>query len=117
MPKIMIIDDDHNSTKLLKTFLELEGFDVIISLRSRDVLRKAMDFKPDAFLVDYNLDERSGVDVVRELRTIPDFASAPVIMASGEDVSQKIAEERINLFLIKPYEPDALVQHFAKLIG
>lgn len=117
MPKILIIDDDHNSTKLIKAFLELEGFEVTISLRAGEALQKAIDFQPDAFLVDYNLDDRSGIEVVRELRTIPNFANTPVIMASGEDVSQKIKAAGINLFLIKPYEPDALTKHFATLIG
>lgn len=117
MPKILIIDDDLNSTKLIKTFLELEGFEVMISLRGGDALQKAIEFRPDAFLIDYNLDDRSGIDVVRELRAIPYFANAPVIMASGEDVSQKTQAAGINLFLIKPYEPDALTKHFATLIG
>ena len=117
MPKIMIIDDDINSTKLIKTFLELEGFEVTISLRGSEVLQKALEFQPDAFLVDYNLDDRSGIDVVRELRAVPSFATAPVIMASGQDVSRETKAEGIDLFLIKPYEPDALTKHFATLIG
>lgn len=117
MPKIMIIDDDINSTKLIKTFLELEGFEVLISLRGGDALQKAIEFKPDGFLVDYNLDDRSGIDVVHELRANSDFANTPVIMASGQDVSDQTEAAGINLFLIKPYEPDDLTQHFARLIG
>jgi DNA-binding response OmpR family regulator len=117
MTKIMIIDDDFSSTNLIKTWLELDGFEVSVVLRGQEALSKALKFEPDAFLIDYHLDDRSGIDLVKELRAVTSFATTPIIMASGRDVSEEAVKAGVNRFLIKPYPPDELVQYFMALIG
>ena len=116
MPKVMIIDDDTNSTMLLKTLLEMDGYEVSVVLRSADALKKAQSFRPDVFLVDYHLDDRSGVDVLQELRATPKFSQTPVIMASGRDISDEAKEAGANMFLIKPYDPEKLSGYFDTLL-
>jgi DNA-binding response OmpR family regulator len=117
VPKLMIIDDDINSTMLLKTLLELDGFEVAIVLRANEAVAKASQFKPDGFLIDFHLDDRSGVDLVKELRQMKSFQVTPIIMASGRDVSDQAADAGADLFLIKPYEPEQLAEHFADLFS
>ena len=51
MPKVMIVDDDRTTVSLLKTLLEMDGFDVVLVPRGSMVMEKATEEKPDVFLI------------------------------------------------------------------
>lgn len=108
MTKIMLVDDDRTSTSLLQTLLELDGYDVVVVSRGLDVISKAEQTQPDFFLMDYNLNDVRGVDVLVELRQHPQFHNAPIVIASGMDVSEEVMAEGANAFLTKPFEPSDL---------
>ena len=117
MPKVMIVDDDRNTVKLLQTLLELDGFVVVVTGRGSDVLPVAEQAKPDLFLMDYHLADMDGVDVVRELRKTEAFAKTPIVMASGLDVEIEAKDAGVDHFMIKPFEPSDLAPLFNKLMG
>ncbi len=117
LPKVMIVDDDRNSTSLLKTLLEMDGFEVMVIPRGLEAMPKAQEFSPDVFLVDYHLNDISGVEVVYQLRSSEDFTDTPIVMASGRDVGQEATEAGANMFLVKPYDPGQLSEQLMRLIG
>ena len=108
MPKVMIVDDDRNTVKLLQTLLELDGFVVVVTGRGADVLPVAEQAKPDLFLMDYHLADMEGTTVVTNLRADPQFAKTPIVMASGLNVEGEAKKAGANMFLIKPFEPGSL---------
>ncbi|MFW5708694.1 MAG: response regulator [Chloroflexota bacterium] len=117
MAKVMIVDDDRTTVKLLQTLLELDGFEVAVANRGGDVLSMASQEKPDIFLMDYHLSDMEGVDVLRDLRASGDFKETPVIMTSGMDVRDEVMAAGANAFLVKPFEPDDLPKLFQQYIG
>lgn len=117
MPKVMIVDDDHTTVKLLQTLLELDGFEVAVAGRGGEVIGIANQFQPDIFLMDYHLSDMDGVDVLRDLRAGGPFMNTPVVIASGLDVEDEVMEAGATRFLIKPFEPDDLPPLFNSLIG
>lgn len=117
MPKVMIVDDDRNTVKLLQTLLELDGFVVVVAGRGADVLPVAEQAKPDLFLMDYHLADMDGVDVVRALRQTEAFAKTPIVMASGLDVEDEAKAAGVDHFMIKPFEPSDLASLFNSLLG
>ncbi len=117
MPKVMIVDDDRNTVKLLQTLLELDGYVVVVAGRGADVIPVAEQAKPDIFLMDYHLADMDGVDVVRELRSNPNFSNTPIVMASGLDVGDEAKAAGVNHFMVKPFEPGDLAPLFNRLLG
>ena len=117
MPKVMIVDDDRTTVKLLQTLLELDGFEVQSAGRGADVMPGAQEFKPDIFLMDYHLSDTDGVDIVRDLRASEEFARTPIIMTSGLDVEEEALEAGATRFLVKPFEPEELPGLFNELIA
>ncbi|MDX2159969.1 MAG: response regulator [bacterium] len=117
MPKIMIVDDDRTTVKLLQTLLELDGFEVSAAGRGMDVLPLATRHRPDVILMDYHLADMDGVEVLKTLRAHPDFATTPVIMASGLDVEEEAKAAGANQFLVKPFEPGDLAILFRQLLN
>src|SRR3954468_7400874 len=81
LPKIMIVDDDRTTVSLLKTLLEMDGFDVVLVPRGAMVLDKAREENPDLFLVDYHLSDMEGTTVTKTLRADTQFATKPIVMA------------------------------------
>jgi CheY-like chemotaxis protein len=117
LPKVLVVDDDRNTVKLLQTLLELDGFEVAVSPRGADVIPTAEATHPDIFLMDYHLADMDGVEIVRALRAHPIFGKVPIVMTSGLDVSEEVLEAGANKFIIKPFEPSDLPILFNSLLA
>jgi len=113
----MIVDDDRTTVSLLKTLLEMDGFDVVLVPRGAMVLDKAREENPDLFLVDYHLSDMEGTTVTKTLRADTQFATKPIVMASGLNVEDEAKKAGVNMFLVKPFEPGSLAGIFNKLLG
>lgn len=109
MPKVLLADDDFTMVALLKTLLNMEGFQVETLLdKPGDKLDFIRSYKPDFFLVDIFLGDHNGMDLVREIRSKPEMGSLKIIMVSGLDKREDCLRSGANAFLLKPYMPDEL---------
>jgi DNA-binding response OmpR family regulator len=117
MAKIMLVDDDRTTVKLLQTLLELEGYEVAAAARGMDVFPIANKFQPDLFLMDYHLNDMRGVDIIRQLRQDAYFANTPIVVASGMDVGDEVMSAGANAFIVKPFEPGDLPVLFNDLLA
>ncbi|MBN1964634.1 MAG: response regulator [Anaerolineae bacterium] len=108
MPKVLIVDDDRTTVKLLQTLLMMDGFEVSMCARGAEALTIAHREVPDIFLIDHNLSDMSGQEVIQALRADPQFATAPIVMASGLNVEAEAKAAGADLFLFKPLEPNTL---------
>jgi DNA-binding response OmpR family regulator len=115
MAKVMIVDDDLTTVRLLQTLLELDGFQIASAGSGADAVRIIAEFQPDIVLMDYHLIDMYGTDVVRMLRE--QGYTMPIIVASGMDVKKEALEAGADRFLVKPFEPDQLPAIFHELIG
>lgn len=116
MTRIMIVEDDVTSVKLLRILLEeVHGFAVSFARRGSEVQGLAEKDKPDVFLIDYHLIDTDGVELIRSLRKSEQFAKTPIVMASGMDVEKEALAAGANKFLTKPYDPGALAELFTSL--
>ena len=116
MPKVMIVDDDRTTVTLLKTLLEMDGFDVVLVPRGGMVLDKARQERPDIFILDFHLSDMDGTTITRNLRADPLFAKTPIVISSGLNVEDEAKRAGANVFLIKPFEPGALGGLLNKLL-
>ncbi len=112
----MIVDDDRTTVTLLKTLLEMDGFEVAIVPRGAMVMERAYQESPDIFLLDYHLSDMEGTTIVTNLRADPKFAKTPIVMSSGLNVELEAKRAGANMFLVKPFEPGNLAGIFNKLI-
>lgn len=106
--KILLAEDDLTMRGLLKTLLEIEGFDVLLSDASGDNIPELIKTtQPNFLLLDYHLRGVSGLDI---LRSIQNIAQLPIIlMTSGEDRRDQCLEAGADGFILKPYMPDELI--------
>jgi DNA-binding response OmpR family regulator len=109
MLKILLADDDFSMVGLLKTLLDMEGYQVVTLLdKPGDILENIRSAKPDILLIDIYLGDRNGLDIVRQLRQMPDLDGIRIIMASGIDKREECLAAGADVFLLKPYMPNEL---------
>ncbi len=109
MPKILIVDDDRTTSRLLVTLFQLEGFEVESNPRPDAIRTTVREMRPDALLIDCHLADRDGLAVLRELRSDPEFEKVAVIMTSGLDRSRECMRDGANAFVLKPFPPSELI--------
>jgi CheY-like chemotaxis protein len=109
MSKILLVDDDSTMVSLLKTLLTMEGYQVATLMdKPGDLLENIRLAKPDILLIDIFLGDNNGLDIVRQIRQLPDLKRIKIVMVSGTDKCDECLAAGADAFLLKPYMPNAL---------
>ena len=117
MPKIMLAEDDITMLRLLKTLMQMEGFEVATLAQDEDILQVVEREAPDALLMDVHLPQGSGLDFVRLIRADSRFNGLLILMASGMDLHYECIDAGADQFLLKPFMPDTLVNSVRSLLS
>ena len=109
MAKLMVVDDDQTMVSLLQTLLELDGFEVQPMTRPEEFEENLIRTKPDLVIMDVFLANGDGIELLKRVRSMPDYSDLPIIMTSGMDVSDECLEAGADGFMLKPYAPPDLI--------
>ncbi len=103
--KILIVEDNDLSMKLVNDLLEFRGYQIFQAVRGADAVRMAHDANPDLILLNLQLPDMSGLEVARTLkadaatRAIPIVAVTAFAMRGDE---QKARESGCDGYVAKP---------------
>ncbi len=109
MALILIVEDEPELVKILRSYLEIAGYSVITASRGDQGLSIWQHQSPDLVLLDLNLPGMDGLDVAREIRRKGD---TPVIMLTArvEETDRLIGLELgADDYVTKPYSPREVV--------
>ena len=109
MSTILIIEDEPELVKVLKSYLEQSGYDVLTSYRGDSGLTTWENSRPDLVILDLNLPGMDGLDVARAIRK---QADTPIIMVTArvEETDRLIGLELgADDYVTKPYSPREVV--------
>jgi two-component system nitrate/nitrite response regulator NarP len=116
LDKVMLVEDDPTMRSLLKTLLEIEGFQITVhpGTTADQIVSAVQTGNPDVLLMDVNLRGFSGLDVLKRIRENPVNTGLRILMTSGMDVKDQCLDLGANGFLMKPYMPDDLINWIRK---
>lgn len=77
--KILVIDDEPDVVHLIKDYLELNEYDVLIAYNSNEALEK-LNNRPDLILLDINMPGMNGLELCKKIR---DFVSCPILFVTA----------------------------------
>jgi len=109
MPTILIVEDESELVKVLRSYLEQAGFNVLTAYRGDTGLSIWEHKRPDLVLLDLNLPGVDGLDVAREIRR---KADTPLIMLTArvEETDRLIGLELgADDYITKPFSPREVV--------
>lgn len=118
-PKILVVDDEPDVTRMLEFRLEKEGFDVTSCGDGRTAIDLAQELKPDLVILDIMMPMIDGIEVLRQIRAHRITSRIPVIMLTAKTTGVTIEEARqlwVNDYLIKPFDPEKLVAKTKKAL-
>lgn len=117
--KILIVDDEPDILEFIQFNLERSGFTIETAEDGLEAIRKAKEFHPDLIILDIMMPELDGVEVCRELRTMPEFSNTLIafLTARNEDYTQ-IAGLDVggDDYITKPIRPRVLVSRINALL-
>lgn len=108
--RIMVLEDEPMLVELLQDLLTLEGYDVLATRSTDDFMRELRAHPPDAVLIDVNLRDSNGLELLDQIRAQEQNAAMFVVLTSGMDYGRESKQRGADAFLMKPYMPEDLVQ-------
>ncbi len=102
IPTLLVVDDDPESLYVYRQFLSRKGYQVIFAINGEQVIDKARQFKPVAIILDLMLPQKSGWEVLEDLKITEDLSNLPVIIASVLDHRERGLCAGAFRYLTKP---------------
>jgi DNA-binding response OmpR family regulator len=120
MTRVLIADDSETILLLLRTRLEMEGYEVLTAADGVEAVEtvRAANPAPDILLLDAMMPRKSGIDALRELRA--EGLETPVLIVSAhqdEMDAGAATEVEVSGYVTKPIDFDRLFATIAELTG
>ena len=110
--KILVVDDSMTARKLVADYLKEQGCEVIEAVDGKDGLSKAEENKDLGLIFsDINMPWMSGLEMVSEIKKIPELAKIPICMLTTESGTESVSEAKtlgVDAFLVKPVQTEQL---------
>ncbi|MFO8003305.1 response regulator [Thioalkalivibrio sp.] len=121
MPKTILTVDDSASIRQMVTFtLKGAGYAVTEAVDGQDGLDKARGGRFDLVFTDQNMPRMDGLTLIKSLRALPAYRSVPILMLTTEAGDAMKAQGRAagaTGWLVKPFDPQKLLEVVRKVIG
>ena len=120
MVKTFLVVDDSASIRQLITFaVQDAGYDVLLAENGKDALAKLSGTKVDMVITDLNMPDMDGIELITQLRGMPDYKFVPIVMLTSEAQEGKKKEGKAagaSGWIVKPFSPEQLLNVVRKFI-
>ncbi|MDP9458556.1 MAG: response regulator transcription factor [Actinomycetota bacterium] len=113
---ILVVDDEPKLVKVVREYLEHDGYRVVVAGDGREALARFQEARPDLIVLDLMLPEFDGLEVCRRLRR---DSNIPIIMltARAEEVDELVGLELgADDYVTKPFSPRALLARIRSVL-
>ena len=112
--KILIVDDSAMLRDMLIYALNEGGYeDVIDAVNGVEGLKKAKQEQFDLVISDVNMPEMNGLDMIKEIRKLPNYTKVPILVLTterSEEMKQKGKQAGATGWIVKPFVPNQLLK-------
>lgn len=118
--RVLLIEDEPNIIEAIRFILSREGFRVDTHSDGKTALETIRNRAPDVVILDVMLPNRSGYDILHELREDGDLGTLPVLMltARGQKKDRELAEKLgVTRFMTKPFANTEILATVRELAG
>jgi two-component system, chemotaxis family, chemotaxis protein CheY len=117
--RAIVVDDSRAMRTILRRALEERGFSVTEAVHGKEALDKLGQMRiPHLALVDWNMPEMNGIDLVAALRSDPNYDKLAIVMVTSESEPAQVERALTmgaNEYIMKPFSNDALEEKLLML--
>ncbi len=116
--KILLAEDEHELSDLIKMHLEAHNYEVIVAYDGQEALEKVGE-KPDLIIMDLMMPKLSGQQALKRIKDNPQIRYIPVIVLTAKSDSQTIFEMMDAGsfdYLIKPFDNKELLDTISRAL-
>jgi two-component system, cell cycle response regulator DivK len=110
---ILVVEDNLDNYELVRTILEMVGYDTFLAINGRDGVNAARKQKPDLILMDMSMPEMDGWDATKRIRKNPETAKIPIIALTVHTLPlemKRALDAGVDAYLPKPYDAGQLIR-------
>ncbi len=117
---VLTVDDSASIRQMVAFTLKSSGYNVIEAADGQDGLDKAKANSVNLILTDQNMPKMDGLTLIKTLRGLPQYKTTPILMLTTESSDAMKAQGKAagaTGWLVKPFDPQKLLEVVKKVIG
>ncbi len=119
MKQILVVDDSTSIRQMVSFTLKTAGYGITEAVDGADGLAKAKSTRFDCIFTDQNMPNMDGLTLIKSLRSLPNYASTPILVLTTEaSDSMKMAGRAAGAtgWMVKPFDPQKLLEIVKKVL-
>ena len=120
MAQILIVDDSASMRNMVSATLQSAGHQVTDADDGQNAFNKAKTASFDAVITDLNMPVMNGIELIKNLRSLPNYKYTPMLLLTTESAADKKAEGKqagATGWLVKPFNPEKLLSTVDRVLG
>ena len=117
--KILVVDDDKTTRKLLNLFLKAKGYEVVTAENGLDAMEKLGTENINLVVTDMNMPYMDGIELTRNLRSDDNWKNIPIVMVTTEaddDEKKKAMDAGVDDYLVKPANAEQITDSIKRIL-
>jgi two-component system chemotaxis response regulator CheY len=115
----LVVDDSAAIRQLVSLSVTGAGYEVLIAQNGNEALQKLSQSRPDMVITDLNMPDMDGIELIRKIRSMPDYKFIPILMLTTEAQEEKMREGKqagASGWIVKPFSSGQLLDVLKKFI-
>jgi two-component system, cell cycle response regulator DivK len=120
MKTALIIEDNDNNLELIRFILEQAGYNIRFAMTGLEGVQQALAIPPDFIILDIQLPDINGLEVLKRIRAHPVGKSIPIIAMTSYAMAgdkEKLLAEGCNAYIEKPIDPTCVVTQIEEALS
>ncbi|WP_424193802.1 response regulator [Ampullimonas aquatilis] len=116
---VLAVDDSASIRQMVAFTLKAAGYEVIQAGDGQEALDKAKTCTASLVLTDQNMPRMDGLTLVRNLRSLPQYKSVPILILTTESSDSMKAQGKAagaTGWIVKPFDPPKLLEVVGKVL-
>ena len=118
---VLVVEVDEAARDLLQRILIAEGWNVTTAANGQEALQRLTESLPGLILLDLLMPEMGGIELLRELRTKPEYRNIPTILITGEEItaaeSGQFGSQVVRILKKGGYTADQLLKTIFEIVA
>lgn len=109
LKRILVLDDNPGVLDVIKEALLYENFEVSVTSDCQNFFKTIAEYSPNLIMLDYKLNDFSGDDICRQIKSDERFSDIPVIICSAYVGKNDFLSCNYDAIISKPFGLDELI--------